>query len=339
MAVAVNIIVKDTTVSPQPISGVTVNIYNSTTFAFLASATSDGAGQAAFVLPGAVSPGTVYEVRLYKAGVLFSNPHLIAVIDPVVAPVTNDFDISGMLLTLPIATDPRMCRCTGQFINFSGTPIQNTLVRVIAVLGVGTLTKQPEICIPPFLTVPPPLPPTLLSGFQVPKVVDGKMVSVGEMEVRTDINGKVSLDLIRGGMYYVTFAGEEDVVWPIVVPDRSSVNLIDLIHPAPVSLTWDSSDAPGDAISLTVGETKTVAFTVLFTNFHTYASNLGNIIAFTNSDGTVADLFYNSSLGRVELAGRVAGTLNVTVAVQPNMTPARLPDYTISAAPLVVTVS
>ncbi len=338
MAIAVNIFVEDTTISPAPIAGVVINVYNATTLALVATGTSDVDGETALLLPGAASPGTSYEVRLYKAGVLFTNPHLIAVLEPLVGPATNDFDITGTLQTLPVATDPRMCRCTGQFINFSGTPVQNTVVRIIAVMGTGSMTKMPIVSLPPALTIPPPLLPSLLSGFQVPKVLDGKMVSVGEMEIRTDLNGKAIIDLIRGGMYYVTFAGEEDVVWPIIVPDRSSVNLNDLIHPQPVSLEWDQTDAPGDAFTLAVGETATVDFSVLFSNYQEYACDLGNIIQFTNSDGTVADLFYDPA-GRVQLTGRVAGTLEVTVSVQPNMVPARLPDYSITAAPLSVTVT
>jgi hypothetical protein len=335
MATSVNIFITDTQLVPQPISGVVVNVYNGTTLDFVTAGTSDVNGQAAFSLPGAS-----YELRFFKSGVIFTNPKSIAVLEPVSPPDTNDFNVSGTVISLPVATDSRMCRCTGQFIDFSGQPINGTLVRVVAILGTGTLTKPPNAPIPPPpITIPPPTPPNMLSGFQAPKVIDGKMVSASTMEFRTDLNGKVSFDLIRQGQYYVAFAGEEDTIWPIVVPDRSSVNLIDLIHPQPVSLTWNSSDAPGNAVSVAIGQTKEVNFSVLFSNFQSYATNLANIIQFTNSDGTKADVVYDSGRGLLTITGKVAGSLNVTVAVIDNMTPARIPAYSITAVSLAVTIT
>lgn len=340
MAVSVDIFIKDTELPPQPMAGVTVNVYNSSTFALVASGISNGAGQASFLLPGSAL-GTSYEVRFFKNGVLFENPKAISVLEPVVPPSTNRFDTSGTLTALPVATDPRLCRCTGQFVNFSGTPVRNTLVRITSMLGVGSITKPPDLAIPPpyMDPVPPPAPPNLLSGFQMPKILDGKMVSVGTMEFRTDNNGKVSFDLIRNGQYYASYAGEEDVVWCLLVPDRSSANLIELIHPQPVELTWNSSDAPGASISVPVGTTKSVRFQALFSNYRYYASNLGNILQFTNSDGNLADVVYNSGLGQLDITGRTVGTLQTTVSVLPNMTPPRLPDYSITAVPLSVVVT
>lgn len=340
MAVSVNVFIKDTQVIPQPIVGAVVNVYDASTLVFITSGTTDGLGQASFLLPGAISPGTNYELRFFKSGVIFQNPQAIAVIDPPANPDTNDFDVSGTVVVDAVATDPRMCRCTGQFINFSGQPVANTLVRVLAIQGSGGLTDPPDSPLPPqWIAIQPPLPPNYLTGFQVPKVLDGKMVSVQAMEFRTDVNGRVSFDLARLGMFYVTFAGEEDHIWCINVPDRSSANLVNLIHPEPVSLTWDPTDAPGNAVSVAVGASASVKFSVLFSNFSSYAKNLSHVIVFTNSDGDLADVFYNSGLGQVDITGRVVGSVHVTVAVQPNMTPARIPTYAIAAAPLVVTIT
>ncbi len=339
MATAVNVFVKDTQLIPQPISGVVVNVYDSMTLTLVTSGTTNGSGQASFLLPGVASPGTNYELRFFKSGVIFTNPALIAVIDPPANPDTNDFDISGTVVINPVATDPRMCRCTGQFINYSGLPVPNTLVRILAIQGSGGLTQPPDSPLPPPWLVPiQPLPPNIISGFQVPKVLDGKMVSVQAMEFKTDANGRVSFDLIRNGQYFATFAGEEDQIWCLVVPDRSSANLIDLIHPEPVSLTWDPTDAPGNAVSVAVGDTGTVKFSVLFSNFITYAKNLSHVLTFTNSDGDVAEAVYDAS-GQIAITGIAVGTTNVTVAVKPNMTPARIPTYAIAAAPLVVTIT
>src|SRR2546428_461375 len=191
MAIAVDIFVEDTELSPSPIAGVVVNVYNSTTLALVGSGTSDSSGQIAFILPGSASPGTTYELRFWKAGVIFENPQLIAVIDPLVGTNTNSFDFTGTVIGLPVATDPLMCRCTGRFIDFSGQSIRNQLVKVQSMNGAGALTAFPtEPVVPPPYFIDPPAPPTLLSGFQIPKVLAGSMVATTAMDFRTDSNGK-----------------------------------------------------------------------------------------------------------------------------------------------------
>lgn len=339
MAVPVNFYIKDTSLSPQPIQGVVVNIYNATTLAFITGGTTNVLGAAAFLLPG-TGLGQAYEVRLFKSGVSFSNPLTITVLEPVTPPNSNDFDVSGTVYTLPTATDPRLCRCTGQFIGLNGAPVNNTLVRVMAILGAGSLTPQattPDL--PPELVEPPPNPPTLLSGFQVPKVLDGKMVASDTLEARTDANGRVSIDLIRNGQYFACFAGEEDVLWRFTVPDRASVNLVDLIHPAPSTLTWNSSDAPGNVVSVAVGATVNVRFGILFTNYLTYSKNLGFLISFTNSDDAILSVLYDAANGQLTLTGKSAGVSSITTSILPNMTPARIPDYSLVAPALAVTVT
>lgn len=339
MAVAVNVFVEDTEISPQPITGVVINVYDATTLAFITSGTSDSNGEASFLLPGSVTPGTNYELRFFKAGVIFQNPRTIAVLEPVSAPDSNDFDVSGTLTTLPVATDPRMCRCTGQFINYAGQPVRNSLVRIVAILGSGGLTKPPDTPLPPpYIISPLPAPPSVTTGFQVPKILDGKMVSVESMEFKTDTNGRVSMDLIRQGQYNVSFAGEEDHIWTICIPDRSSANLIELIHPEPKILTWDQTDAPGNAITVSIGETKLVHFSVLFSNHISYAKNLGHIIQFEHTDANTVDVSYMTGEGAVSIMGRTLGTTTILVSVLPEMTPARIPTYAISAVPLAVTV-
>lgn len=338
MAVSVDIFVKDTQVSPAPIQGVVVNVYNSTTLALVTSGTSDSSGHVALLLPGAASPGTNYEVRFFKTGVIFTNPQMIAVLEPVAPPNTNEFDFTGTVVTLPVATDPVMCRCTGRFIDVTGAPIKNQLVRVQALLGTGSLTKPPtEPAPPPPLWPDPPTPPNLLSGFQIPKVLYGDMVASPGVDFRTDSSGRVSFDLPRGGHFTVAFAGEEDVPWCIQVPDRSSVNLIDLIHPNIQTLTWDSGVAPGNTVTVAVNATIEVPFEVLFSNFRTYSKDLGNIITFINSS-SLMDVQYNSGQGSLSIRGISAGTASVTVEVIPKMTPPRIPDYSVTYTPLSVVI-
>lgn len=328
MSVAVNIVVKDNQPSPAPIAGVAVGVYDPTAFAFVAYGVTDSGGQAAFLLPGAASPGRTYEVRFYKMGIVFPNPSQIQVLETslgsgsglsgAIGPAnanqqTNIFTATGVPSVLPVATDPRCCRCTGVFLDFSNRPVRGMLVR--------------------FYPNPEP-------GFEVPKVVDGNLVAAESFEIYTDANGRVSLDLIRGGQYNVMFAGEEDNPWNIKIPDRSSMNLIDLIHPAPVSLTWDPGMAPGNAVHLAIGQSVKVPFTVLFSDFETnVALDKWLNITFPDAAPFSAQFEITKNGVTLNLTGRSAGTAAVTVGLQSDLFPKRVPDYSLIAPVLNVTVS
>lgn len=311
MAIAVNIFVKDTQPSPQPIEGVVVNVYDPVTLLLVAAGTSDSSGLVTLLLDG-TDIGTMYELRSFKSTVLFDNPKRIEVVDPLGSGQTNDFDISGTLTTLPVATDPSMCRCTGQFVDFSGRPIVGATVRILQIME---------------------------SGFQSPKVLNSNMVSASSMTLQTDTNGKVSLDLIRKGQFNVSFSGEDEVVWNIIVPDRSSVNLIDLIHPQPVLFVWDSSDAPSNAVSVALEESKQIHFTVTFSDYEVLSKNLSKYLEFTNSDGTKAEVIYSDGEGIVTVRGVASGSCSVTVALKPEIRPFRIPDYSLTSSALAVTVT
>jgi len=308
MTVPVDIYVKDDTAGTLPIAGVFVSVLDPVTFVVAASATTDGTGRAAFVLPGTVTPGTLYEARFFKLGVRFANPMQIRVEEPAVT--TNKFDMSGTLLVLPAATDPRVCRCTGRFVSFSNTPIAGATVRFMALAS---------------------------SGYQVPKVVDGNLVSAEAYAMRTDADGFVELDLIRGAQYYITFSGEDDTVWNICVPDRASVNLIELIHPAPVQLNWDALEAPLNAVSVQVGQTKVVHFTLVYSDYEETGEGSAKWIKFINSDDALMSVGYGS--GTVSIEGVAAGIANVTVEMLPDLKPVRVPPYNVTAPTLVVTVT
>lgn len=308
MSVPVDIYVKDSTPSTLPISGVSVSVLDPTTFAIIGTAVSDVTGRASFLLPGAVAPGTPYEARFFKLGVVFANPQQIRVEEP--ALTTNKFDMSGTLLTLPAATDPRVCRCTGRFVSFDNRPISNAMV---------LFNARAE------------------SGYQVPKIVDGNLVSAESYVSRTDADGFITIDLIRGGQYFITFAGEDDVIWNILVPDRASVNLIELVHPAPVQLNWDPGMAPGNAISVQVGETVSLPFLIVYSDYEETGKGSSKWVTFINSDDAVMEVGYSD--GTLSIKGIAAGAAQVTVEMLPNLKPTRVPDYSVAFTPLAVTIT
>lgn len=313
MAVPVDIYVKDDSALPAAIDGVVVLVLDPNTFALVAQGTTDVLGHASLVLPGSASPGTTYELRFYKMGVFFANPVLIQVLEPVVAPASNIFDASGTLVgTLPVATDPRVCRCTGRFVNYSNQPLAGMTVRIFAD------QTQP--------------------GVEVPLIVDGNLVGSAGMAFQTDADGYLSVDLHRGGEYRIMYPGEEEKVWCFNVPDRSSVNLIDLIHPYPVSLAWDPTVAPANAVSVAVGQSIDVPFSALFSNYITISQGLIEWLTFTNGDNTLMDVVV-SATGVATITGRSPGTAQVTGANLPSLLPSRVPYYNTLVPPLNVTVT
>lgn len=298
---AVDVYVSDNAVVPNFISGAVVSIHNPSTFAILAQTTTDGTGRAAFTLVDAT-----YEVRVFKSG--YASPVAQIVVD--IGATTNKFDIEiEDLTTLPTAIDPRLCRCTGKFVNFGNQGRPRVVFRVMA-----------------------------KAEFQVPKVVDGSLVYEQSMAFQSDEDGYVSIDLLRSGEYYVTFAGEDDLVWPIKVPDEPAVNLIELIHPTPLSQVWDPTDAPLNALTVQVGETKTVLSTLNFSNYEALTEGQDKWITFMNSNGSLMDLGFLSSTGEIVVKGLAPGSAQVTVELLPDLLPNRVPPPSLTTTPLDVTV-
>lgn len=298
-----DIYIKDASVVPNAVVDAIVSLLDPTTSVPVAQVVTDANGKAGFLVPNGI-----YEVRVFKRG--YQTPVASVLIDS--SQPTNIFDLTVENLTaLPNAVDSRLCRCTGRFVDFSNRPRKGVTFRVMA---------QAE------------------AGFQVPKVVDGSMVFEDSMAFQTDENGKVSIDLFRGGEYYVTFAGEDDVAWNIKVPDRASMNLIELIHPAPASLTWDALAAPGGAVTVQVGEQIIVPVSMTFTDFQTISEGLDKWIIFTNSDGEIAEVSFATNLGAMAIRGLTSGSAQVTVDLRSGILPSRTPLPSLTVTPLSITV-
>lgn len=314
MAVPVDIYVKDESPLPIAMAGVEVGVFGVGTHTLVASAVTDINGLAAFSLPGSVTPGTQYEARFFKLGVNFHGLQLISVTEPALVGAPNKFDHTGTDSTLlPLSSSALLCRCTGVFVDFSGQPVINQTVRIMA--QGNDIEKNPKL----WSSVP-------------------RMVAPDAMEFRTDVNGRVSFDLVRTGRFYVTFGGgDDDTVWSFVVPDRYSANFIDLIHPFPVLWDWDDTDAPSNAVALTVGQSKTIDLSVTFSDYQVQSTGLDTIFDLVNSNGTKVLSAYTN--GTVEITGLAAGTATLTPTLKPNLLPARWPLPTPTLPPLTITVT
>lgn len=302
MATPVDIFVSSTDVVPVPLAGVTVGVFDSGA-AVAGMAATDADGKVSFLLPGAT-----YEVRLFKLGTAFGAPKRILVEEPPVT--TNKFDVSGSVLTFPPSLDPRICRCTGRFMDLANRPMLGAVLRV---------SQRAE------------------AGFEAPKVVDGNLIAAEGASFKTDLNGIITADLLRGGEYYVMFSGESDAVWNIRVPDRASINLIDLIHPQPVSLRWDSTVAPGNAVSLAVNDTLIVPFSILFSDYEELSTGISRWVQLASSDTSIVTVALASE--KAALRGVAPGTAQISASVPTGQYPVRVPDYAMTVPPLQVTIS
>jgi hypothetical protein len=307
MAVPVDVYVLSDAQAADPIEGVIVSIFDpSASYAQVGQVQTDVNGRAAFLLPG-LTPAKVYEVRFYKMGVIFGGVAGILVLEPATFP--NVFDVFGHVVVLDMATDPRLCRCTGRFLDFSNRAMVGGIVRIF----------------------------TNESGFQVPRVVDGNLIAGESKTLTVDANGYVVVDLHRGGEYNITFSGELDVVWTIKVPDLPSANLVDLICPYPVSITWDPTAAPGDAVSFQVGFGLSIPLTVLFNTGEERTTGLPTWLLVSSSDEAIATAQLTDS--SVVVTGISPGVALVLLECKPDSYPSRIPPPSILPVPLTVTVT
>jgi hypothetical protein len=314
MALPVDIVIKDTELVPQPISGVVVQVLDPVTSALIAQATSDVTGTAAFLLPGAPSPSpTPYEVRFFKLGVLFTNPQAIAVEEPLLPHDTNNFTASGVLTSvLQPAIDPRLCRCQGRFMNLSNQPIANNTVRIMAKAEQDT---------------------------ENPKYVDENVISAQEMAFKTDANGYLVVDLFRTGQFEIMYGGDDDTAKSFYVPDEPYAQWGDLIDPYPVSIAWDPTVAPGNVVSMHVGDCLSVPFTALFSNTVEPIYGLSKWLDFFSSDtGDLVCGLQQYDMG-VFLRAVGVGTITVTGANKPCLLPPRIPYYNTLIPALTVNVT
>jgi hypothetical protein len=304
----VDIFVAGDGLQPTALEGVSVAVLSDTTSELLANALTDSDGRAAFLLPGGI-PGVVYEVRLYKKGVAFANPQHIEVLDPLPIDDLNQFDVTGTLFPPEVSNDPRTCRCTGYFVGFDNSPLPGTNVRIASRQGAAE---------------------------QVPLVVDGRLVAADSINLNADAHGQLVIDLLRGGRYYVS-VGDEDNTWDILVPDRPSANLIDLIHPCPVSLAW-GSPAVSNTLTLKVGDSLNVDLSLLFSNFETLTEGLSPWILLSSSDPQVAATVLSGE-DKAAINGLAVGTVMVTATAAAVAKPARVPIYSLNAPTLQVVVT
>ncbi len=303
------------------LAGVLVRVFDAAGTSFISQNTTalvGGDAVAEFTLDGD-DPPAEYTIRMSKTGVGFdvalgaqyATPQLIEVWSPAASSPTgtNDFDVKGETFTAPVATDSRLCRASGFFKDATG--------RALAWLDI-----------------------TLINDFK-PAIVDGYAVLGSKVQLRTDIDGYVEVDLYRGGEYRAMIqsiqAAEADITGAIVfdrelvVPDRASVSLVDLFFPVVEAITW----AP-TTVALTAGDDLELVPVVVGSDYRTLEGTASEDVLYEITDTDVATVVVQADA--LVVTAVAAGTTELT-ATRRDQTIIFVPVAEITGSPLTITVT
>jgi hypothetical protein len=287
----VDVYIEDT--KGDPVQGVLVKIYDPTGTTFYTQAISDENGAASFLLET-----LSYTMRFYKFHTGFTQPQHFDVLP---LPERNVFDVLAELFELPIATDPRLCRCSGFFRDVTGAPKQWLDMHIVA-------------------------------EFQ-PILLDDTAVVTEEKHIRTDENGYVQVDLIRGANYYVNLEamGSANLRRLCQVPDAASANLPDMLFPRVDRIVFSP-----DPINVPVGGTLDVVPTVYDSAGRPLIGTASADVRWTMEDSTIASVGVMTD--KLVLRGNLAGSTHI-LATRVDNSIVKIPDTPIEGVPMDVTVA
>lgn len=288
----VDFYVKDSTPQASPVEGVLIRIFSEDGSIFYTQATTDVDGKASFLLET-----LVYSARFYKFQVGFNQPQVFEVL---AAPETNVFDASAEVFSQPMSTDPRYCRASGFFRSVTGAPHVGAVMQFV-----------------------PSFDPLILDAAGIIDTKDS---------IRTDGDGYVQIDLVRGAVYRVFLQGLEECPRKIRVPDRSSINLPDLLYPVVQSVVLD----PEGPLTLTTGSELEVVPIVTGTDGVPLEGTGYRDVLWKVSDSTIAAI--QVSKDKLTIRGLSVGATTLT-AERKDTSIVRIPDTGISGQPVSITVT
>jgi len=265
-------------------------------------------GTSGYPAPGVVEftlqgddPPVDYQLRFYRQGTGFTSPQIISIYSPPgVSPTgTNTFEVKASLPVLPVATNPHLCRISGVVRRPDGSPKPGTDMHFIPCFR--------------------------------PASVGGDLV-VGERTViRSDENGYVEFDLYRRGMYELMMEGHDHKLLSIVVPNRSSIGLNDLVLPVVSTVVWDP---PGPWV-LSVGDTLEVVPTVTASNYQILSGIGLSDVVYSSEDSAIVAV--SAKAESIVLMGVGAGSTMIRATAIVGET-SHIPEPTVSGDTVGVTV-
>jgi len=298
--------------------GVLVRVFDATGTTFITQGYTATVGAEAYVefsLNGS-DPPVSYTIRLAKTGVAFDGslgddsktPQLIAIYSP---PGThpNGFSVQGETFPLPSATDPRLCRASGWFRDGQGAPLAGLYI-------------------------------SMINQFK-PAIVDGRGILGGKIDIKTDEDGYVSIDLFRSGIYRAMVesiqaaeASPEGAIAfsrDIRVPDRPYVNLVDLLFPVVMEITWDPA-----TLAVAVGATLDVVPEITCSDGRVLTGAAVEDVLYATEDTDIANV--GACEDKIVILGVGPGTTHL-VATRKDQTVVTVPVTDIIGSPVDIVVT
>jgi hypothetical protein len=278
----VNVVVKDDQIVPQPVDAVVVRVFDSTGTTFITEGTTGvptpGSGSVQFTLNGSGPLPTTYQLRFYINGGAIKSPQYIQVFSPPsLAPTgANNFLVTASLFTLPTATNPRLCRASGFVWGPDGRPRRGVDMHFIPCFR--------------------------------PLVVDGYGVLGERVAIRTDQDGYASTDLFRTGIYQVTIESQENYTRVIYVPDRSSINLFNLLFPLVVDVQY----TPVGPWFVPVGTQLTLVPTLTANDYRVLDGIGDQDVIYSTDDQNIASVTVNAD--NIIIRGNAPGSTTLRVS-------------------------
>jgi hypothetical protein len=276
----------------RPVLGVIVKVFSTSGTTVYGQQSTDETGKASFLLST-----QQYSMRFYKFQTTFTHPQMFEVLE---APASNVFDVSCEVFVPPVASDSRLCRCSGYFRDIDGS-VQEFL----------DMTFFPE-----FTSV----------------VLEGAAVNPRKVALRTDEKGYAQIDLIRGACYRVSIESMDNEERYIRVPDLSSANLPDVLYAVVDRVTFD----PPGPWELEAGEDLEITPTVYDSAGATLHGTAQSDVDWTMSDTDLA----NVTVGEFKLTihAIAAGSVELQAA-RKDQSIVRIPNVAVSGQPVATTIT
>jgi len=328
--------VHDDTVLQEPVDGVTIRVFDENDAYITTVTTVDG--EAGLSLPGAPDPGREFIIRLNKTGVTFEHStQKIQVLEDNGSPFgdggygdggyggsgaypVNTFEFDCHVRTLPESPNLNMCRLSGTLRDASLKPIKNAQIEFS------------------MISVWPDMQVSGLHFINDPTVVDGHIIAK-PVKVKSDVNGYVEIDLIRGAEYEAFIHGwqhPDGISESIIVPDSPAARVEDVLFPYVSRVDFDQT-----AIPLPVGQSTEVGVVATGSNLQDISlyGDLIGLLDFTPSDPAVISILPGVNKTFL-IGGLAAGTATINVVRKDYTSAPRLPAVPdLLVSPLVITVS
>lgn len=299
----VEITVQDDQIVPSLVDDITVRVFDATGTSLITEGVTGSVipGKVQFTLNGE-DPPEMYQLRFYLNGGSIRSPQYIQVYSPpsaAPAPATNNFTVTASMFSLPTATNPRLCRVSGYIWGPDGRPKHGIDVAFIPCFR--------------------------------PLIVDNIGILGERVNAKTDKAGYIQIDLLRDGMYGVQVESQENVVREVMVPDRSSINIMHLLFPVVVAIDFGTA-----SVGVPINGSVTLTPTITASDFRELEGTAPEDVQYVVDNPAIASVVVNQNT--IVINGLSAGSTNLRVS-RKDSSIVYIPDPGIDGAVLPITVS